>query len=309
MDMRRHARIDIEALRAALIDRAECLYPQVFGEPNPRLSNGRELRWGNHGSLCVAIAGAKAGLWCDHESGQGGDFLALLMIEAKCGFPEACRRAADMVGGSAATITAARRPAPPDNKTTPADAAKLWRAAESPIGSCAERYLNRRRLKVTDDLADAVIRYDYRTKEMIAPFRDIRTGEGRAVQRTKLDGFDGKVWRKFCGPTKDAAVMLDPFAEVGTRLHIGEGLETCLAARQIGYRPVWALGSAGAIATFPVLPAIESLTILAEKDDDGANARALQACADRWIEAGREVYQLEPLVGDDINSALIEGRK
>ena len=45
---------------------------------------------------------------------------------------------------------------------------------------------------------------------------------------------------------------------------IGEGFETCMAARQIGFRPVWALGSVGAIEDFPVLSGIECLTILGE---------------------------------------------
>jgi hypothetical protein len=45
-----------------------------------------------------------------------------------------------------------------------------------------------------------------------------------------------------------AAVMLDP---IGDTLSIGEGVETCMAARQLGYRPAWAPGSVGAIAKFP----------------------------------------------------------
>jgi hypothetical protein len=34
-------------------------------------------------------------------------------------------------------------------------------------------------------------------------------------------------------------------------LSIGEGVETVLAARQIGFRPAWVLGSAGAVGRRP----------------------------------------------------------
>src|SRR4051794_18444545 len=50
-------------------------------------------------------------------------------------------------------------------------------------------------------------------------------------------------------------------------LTVGEGVETCLSARQLGLRPAWALGSVRAIRTFPVLSGIEALTILEETDD------------------------------------------
>src|SRR5207253_852128 len=101
-----------------------------------------------------------------------------------------------------------------------------------------------------------------------------------------------------------AVVKLDSDDAVTFGVTIGEGIETCLAARQIGFRPIWAVGSAGAIATFPVLPGVDALTILAEADDRGANARAVEACAARWHAAGREVLLVTPLFGGDVNDAL-----
>ena len=87
---------------------------------------------------------------------------------------------------------------------------------------------------------------------------------------------------------------------------LAEGLETSMAARLAGLSPVWALGSAGAIATFPVLAGIEAITVLGEVNDRGANARAAQACGDRWIEAGREVLVVVPQVGGDLNDVWRE---
>ena len=45
---------------------------QLKGEPNARLSNRRELRWGSHGSFKLAIAGQAIGSWYDWEARKGG---------------------------------------------------------------------------------------------------------------------------------------------------------------------------------------------------------------------------------------------
>ena len=45
---------------------------QLKGEPNTRLSNRRELRWGSHGSFKLAIAGQAIGSWYDWEAREGG---------------------------------------------------------------------------------------------------------------------------------------------------------------------------------------------------------------------------------------------
>ena len=55
---------------------------------------------------------------------------------------------------------------------------------------------------------------------------------------------------------------------------------------------------------FPVLSGIESLTMLAETDDSGANARAVETCGERWSAAGREVIVATPRVVGDILDAM-----
>lgn len=64
-----------------MIDFAELIQPAaeaLLGEPNPRLSNARELRWGRHGSLSVDL---RRGTFFDHESATGGGLLALVSRE------------------------------------------------------------------------------------------------------------------------------------------------------------------------------------------------------------------------------------
>jgi putative DNA primase/helicase len=98
--------------------------------------------------------------------------------------------------------------------------------------------------------------------------------------------------------------MLDPWDEVTAGLHIAEGAETGMAARQLGLRPVWSLGSAPLIAAFPVLGGVECLTLLAENDI--ASERACDECVERWDAAGREVIlKPPPLPFKDWNDFVI----
>jgi putative DNA primase/helicase len=53
----------------------------LFGEPNRQLSNGKELRYGNHGSLSVDL---DAGTWFDHEGKVGGGVLDLVRRQLRC---------------------------------------------------------------------------------------------------------------------------------------------------------------------------------------------------------------------------------
>lgn len=139
---------------------------------------------------------------------------------------------------------------------------------------------------------------------MVALFTGITSNKPVAIHRTALTLDARKLCRPMSlGPIAGAAIKLDPDENVTTGLVIGEGVETCLSAMLAGLRPVWCAGSAGAIGVFPVLAGVEALTILGEVDDHGANAKAVRACADRWIEAGQEAFLVAPLVGDDFNTA------
>ena len=146
---------------------------------------------------------------------------------------------------------------------------------------------------LTDAIADKVIRFHpacpwrdeptgktIRVPAMIAAMRSIATDKITAVQRTRLSRDGRKIERRMLGIAAGAAVKLDGDARLTNSLILGEGIETCMSARQIGLRPTWAAASAGAIAAFPVLDGVERLMILAENDD--ASDRAIDACGGRW---------------------------
>jgi len=106
-----------------------------------------------------------------------------------------------------------------------------------------------------EDVAGQVLRWNNRIGAMVALFRNIQTDRPQAISRTFLDAGGRKLRRRFLGPVGGCAIKLDQ-ANVLGRLHIGEGIETCMTARQLGLRPCWALGSAGAVARFPVLAGV-----------------------------------------------------
>jgi putative DNA primase/helicase len=200
-----------------------------------------------------------------------------------------------------------------DSSQRSAFALRLWNEAVDPRGTIAASYLASRSLTLDDAIAGDVIRFHPHLKfegsrvgGMVALFRDIASNEPCGLHRTFLDSAGRKLTRKMLGRAKGAAIKLDADEHVTLGLHIGEGLETGLAARLAGFRPVWAVGSASAIATFPVPPGIEAIAVLGEINDGGANHRAAQTCATRWIEVGQEAFIVTPLSGNDLNDALRE---
>jgi hypothetical protein len=186
-------------------------------------------------------------------------------------------------------------------------AREIWHAARDPRGTLAEAYLRFRRLVLDGDLAGHVLRFHPRCPwwnesaerieflpALIVPFRSIDDDEITAIHRIRLDQPERwpKAERRMLGVVGRSAVKLD--GDGGGELAIGEGVETCMAARQLDIRAgaVWALGSAGGIARFPVLPNIHALRILGENDH--TNEQAVEQCGLRWQAAGRCVRVIRP---------------
>src|SRR5262249_35979476 len=124
------------------------------------------------------------------------------------------------------------------------------------------------------------------------------------VHRVALKSDGAKIDRRMLGVVRRAAIKVDPAGEM---LCVGEGIETCMAARELGFAPVWALGSTGAISFLPEINSVEQLVILGETGE--ASARAIKLCGTRWRKAGRRVRVVMPNDGlSDLNDALIAER-
>ena len=144
-----------------------------------------------------------------------------------------------------------------DSAPRSALALRFWNEAHDPRGTIVEGYLASRGLALSEDITGEVIRFHPTLRfdgelvgAMVALFRDITSNEPCGILRTFLDGAGRKRDRRMLGRTKNAAIKLDADENVTLGLIIGEGLETSLAAQLAGFHPVWALGSASAIAAF-----------------------------------------------------------
>jgi putative DNA primase/helicase len=166
-------------------------------------------------------------------------------------------------------------------------AAAIWSAAQSIQGTIAELYLNSRGLAAP--LGDEVLRFHsscpfgcrggptIHLPAMVALFRDLITNAPLGIHRTALmpkgigkadhPGLGGA--KKMLGPNKNAAIKLSADPEVTVGIGIAEGIESALSVYGAHWRPIWALGSAGAIARFPILAGVESLSIFADADPAG----------------------------------------
>jgi putative DNA primase/helicase len=314
--------VDLLLIRAGLAARAAEVAVALLGVPNRALSNRRQLRFHNKGSLQVDIAGRWAGRWYDHELGRHGGLFDLVQRETGCDFSGALKWAINFLGG---LYTAPIQPTPAPvaaDDTAPNQnqdrGLAIWRESRSIVDTPAATYLDRRRV-LGEALAAGsdVLRFHghcpyggngARHPCLIALLRDVITNEPKAIVRTALTPDGTKVGgRKALGPVDGAAIKLSADEDVAEGLHIGEGLESVLSAMARGLLPAWALGGAGNMAAFPVLSGVEALIIIVDHDLSGTGQRAALECSERWIASGREVRVMVPSkAGSDFNNITVQ---
>jgi hypothetical protein len=137
-----------------------------------------------------------------------------------------------------------RRPWTQEDLARIARAVAIWNEAVDPRWTSAEQYLASRALILDDAIAGAVLRYHpacpWRDEDtgttiylpaLIAAFTSIDDGAVTGIQRIALTPEGRKLGRRMLGIVHRAAVKLD---QAGNPLHVGEGIETMMAARQLG---------------------------------------------------------------------------
>jgi putative DNA primase/helicase len=201
-----------------------------------------------------------------------------------------------------------------DDLTRIAYARDIWDHAKDPRNTLAEKYLREhRKLDLPAPLCASVLRFHpncpwrnentgqtERVPALIAAFRSIDNDTVLGIQRIRLNPDGSKFGRRMFGIVRRAAIKLDP---VGKEICIGEGLETCLAGRQLGFLPTWALGSAGAISFFPLINDVQKLTIFGEAGKSSADA--IKLAGTRWRKVGRRVRVVMPNSGSDLNDVIL----
>jgi putative DNA primase/helicase len=87
---------DWQAFDAELRRRLPELVVELLGQPSSKTS--QEWRWGRKGSLAMIISGSKAGMWFDHEAGDGSHFSDLVGRELGMPRSDANDWIADRIG-------------------------------------------------------------------------------------------------------------------------------------------------------------------------------------------------------------------
>ena len=278
------------------------------------------IRVGNKGSLSIKLERPGAGQWTDFETGKFGDALDLVRHLRGGDLGEAFQWALGWLGKPSSSPREVSRQldAKPQPPAKPASDLwrSVWREGQPATGSPVEAYLASRGLVLPPD---APLRFHWACPRgaeafpaMLALMTHPETGQPCGVHRTflKADG-SGKADVTPAKMMLGAAGIIRLCDEVTAGLGIAEGIETAIAIMQrTGWAPIWATGSAGAIAKFPVLAGVEALTIWA--DHDPINPRtgkrpgleAAGECAARWFEAGREATVQQPPAGEDWLDAL-----
>lgn len=289
-----------------------------LGSPNKQLSNKRTLRFGSHGKICVAIAGAKRGTFYDHSAGVGGGVLDLV-VHARGGtrteaFAWLQNEQLIDADNERSHVTTAD---PPPAKTADAVSTeqhatlsdwgrRLW-ASCKPITSDdpAGRYLRARGCALPHPNGDLrwhpALKHSsgYVGPALVGLITDVRDAllSPLNLHRTWITADDSgrkadlelprlvlKGHRKAGG-----VIRLWPDDWVTYGLGLAEGLETALTLARV-FTPVWSTIDAGNLGSFPVMPGLESVTVCV--DHDPAGLRAFDTLAERWTTAGREVRRL-----------------
>jgi len=211
----------------------------------------------------------------------------------------------------------ARAASAEDDTGTLARAHELWAESKPIAGTLAERYLAETRkldLPLLPDGVGEVLRFHPRcpfgangTRHpcLVALFRDVETNEPAGIHRIGLTAAAAKIKRLTLGRWAGArAIKL--WSAATHKLSIGEGIETVLAALRTGAitPPAWAMGPKADIARFPVLPGVKAITVLVDRGDPAALDGA-EACAARYVEAGRGARWLRTVRVKDFNDLVL----
>jgi len=172
-------------------------------------------------------------------------------------------------------------------------ALEVWEAAGPVRRSTGEYYLAMRSLPLPPELDGEVVRFHPNCPRergfapaLVVLMRAMEGDTPRAIQRI----FINKSYTKdgtpmMLGPVAGAAMKLTSHRATccgaasyyAPKLHVCEGFESGLAALALGYAPVWALGSAGAIERLPLLWFVGQVVVIADNDDGKSEAGARAA--------------------------------
>lgn len=254
----------------------------LLGEPKPHLTKGTKWRYGTRGSLAVDAA---RGIWFDHESGQGGGMLDLIVAQTSC---RNQTEALEWLKNENHLTHIAKPPV----KTAVChqkakDLAKqkigldLWDSARPISGTLAETYLvfhrslPRRLVNSVETLryhphvpANPYMRRSNHHPAMLALVQD-PTGGAAGIHITYLqaDGSKAKIdpQKRLLGTNLSGCSVR--FADAHTtHIVVGEGIENTLAAMFLSGLPAAATLSSSLMRSFIPWQMIDEITPAPDHD-------------------------------------------
>ena len=172
-------------IREELRRRAGDLATALLGEANEKLSNKRELRFGNRGSFRVKIDGKRVGEFADFESSERGDLFDLIQRVNGGDFASVRAYAEKFVGSHIAAAATTPAHKSKTNEKSRADVrgdmwANIWAESRDPRSTHVAKHFDIRGLTLTTDLCGEVVRFHPnlwfnggRAPGMVALFRDV----------------------------------------------------------------------------------------------------------------------------------------
>ena len=303
--------IDWDAFSSDLKARVPELAEELLGAPAFR--SRIEWRWGSRGSLAVAIAGAKAGSWFDHEAGSGGGFVDLVAREHGIDRKAALDWAAGRIGYDRAANLSPRKPArpaaprpasPPSSESDRATqarhrAARIWNAAAP--APADHPYLRRKQVGPNGLRCDSA-------GHLIVPLRDVE-GVLHTIETITPEGEK----RYLAGGAKAGhfCTIGGPLGGSGAFL-ICEGWATGASLHEATGLPVVAAMDAGNLG--PVAEVLRrsnpdaAITIVADNDDKpGRDINPGVTAASKAAVAVDARLAIPPVPGDANDLAILQG--
>lgn len=248
-------RIDAVALENSLRMDVKTVVQSLLGEPNKKLSNAQNWRYGSKGSLSVNVSGDKCGRFYNFETGEKGGMIRLVMTELGVDFKGALKIAEGMLSTkSIAQDPISIRKTDPVNENLHSKTyedkrdflEKLIKKSKPIEGTIAEKYLKNRGIETTDRTGLRCLEHVKTgsgnasvqpfSAALLAISRD-KNGEPSAVQMTYIDKNTGDkvtglpVPKRTLGALNGATINLTPQAEKPNITFVAEGVETALSIR------------------------------------------------------------------------------
>ncbi len=316
--------IDGDALNAHLERNILGYAINWLGDPSKK--NAKEARWGSKGSLCVNLTGTKAGLWKNHETGEGGKgLISLYMAIHNVDFKTALKEVADKAGlGNREFIDLDYKPKVRERDLKAEQAllnkrihyARQQYEKTLPLkGTLAEKYLREFRgitgalpgsfrfspgikhldtQKLTPALVAPIHNKDNQVTGMVRIFLN---ADGSKLQETFINqkGEAQKATDKAnLGVSSNGAVIVQK--GLSRTVWVAEGVETALSvAKAVPNETVIASLSISQFKNMPVGDTIQTVVICADNDPPSLQGKKnISNAVSHYLSLGKQVFVTMP---------------